>query len=305
MTTPPIPTDASPTLDEPTSATTGLERKVLTWAFPATVGPYTLTGCSRARDATAFVVPELGLVLDAGERVHGQLLDDVFLTHTHSDHVHALARVKARRKPPRIHAPAHALDLIERYFLATQELTDNQITPDGFVREPAYALIGREAGDAVDLSRRGQRLRVRAVATDHSVPSLGYLFYEVRDKLKAELAGLAGPAIADLRREGVKVTEEVERPLFGFLGDTTAAVFERHPEVLELPVVVTECTFLTDEDSPRGERTRHTCWATLAPFVEAAPRTVFVLTHMSLRYPDADLARLTAPLRRENVVWWM
>lgn len=299
---PPIP---EPPLDAPDLAPPLIPRHMLSWRFPPQIGPWSLTGCSRARHATSFVVPELGLVLDAGARVASQLHEDVFLTHTHSDHIHTLMQLKSRRKPPRLHAPAHAVPLIENYFLAAQELTDNRPTPDGFVRDTSYAMIPREAGDVVDLGRRGFRLRVKAIRTDHSVPSLGYLFFEVRDKLKASLQGTPGHEIAALRKSGESVTDEVERPLFAFLGDTTARVFEAHPELLEMPVVVTECTFLVDEDSPRAVETKHTCWATLRPVVEAAPSTLFVLTHMSLRYPEQELVALTDARRLPNVVWWV
>lgn len=278
--------------------------EVFRWSFPPAVGPYQLIGCSRARHATAFVVPELGLALDAGARVHAGLHEDVFITHTHSDHVHMLTHVKTRRKPPRLHVPAHAADLVERFLLVAQELTDNQVTPEGFVRDPSYTLRPLEVGAVADLPRRGLKLRVRTVGTTHSVPSLGYLFFEVREKLKAELLGRAGAEIAALRRAGEVVTEEVERPLFAFLGDTTAEVFHRHPEVLGMPVVITECTFLTEAEQARAEQTRHTCWPTLQPLIEAHPRTCFVLGHLSLRYTEAEVQALTAARSAANVVWW-
>ncbi len=279
--------------------------EVLEWTFPASVGGYRLVGCSRARHATSFVVPELGLILDAGAKVHGGLHEDVFITHTHTDHVHMLTHVKTRRKPPRLYAPAHAMPLIEGFFLAAQELTDNQPTPEGFVRDPTHTSIPLRPGEVADLPRRGTRLRVRTVATQHSVPSLGYAFYEVKEKLKPELAGLPGAEIAARRASGQAVSEEVERGLFAYLGDTTEEVFALHPELLALPVILTECTFLTPEEDARAAQTGHSCWSRLAPLIAAHPETTFVLGHLSLRYTREEARALTAARQPENVVWWL
>jgi ribonuclease Z len=58
----------------------------------------TLTGCSRAGDATAFAVPELNWMLDCGAVVSGgQSARTIFLSHTHADHVQCLPQQISRR----------------------------------------------------------------------------------------------------------------------------------------------------------------------------------------------------------------
>ncbi|MFD1044436.1 hypothetical protein ACFQ1S_01930 [Kibdelosporangium lantanae] len=72
-------------------------------------------------------------------------------------------------------------------------------------------------------------------------------------------------------------------------GDTNVTVFERNPWLFDYPVVITECTYLDDSQRERADRVGHTVWSRLRPVVEAHPRTLFVLTHFSLRHSDAGV----------------
>ena len=67
-------------------------------------------------------------------------------------------------------------------------------------------LIGLHPGDEVELSRE---LVVKAFATRHTLPSLGYLVWERRKKLRPEYQSLTGEQIRDLRLSGVDVAAEI------------------------------------------------------------------------------------------------
>ena len=71
-------------------------------------------------------------------------------------------------------------------------------------------LNGVKPGDEIELSREHV---VTAFATTHTIPSLGYLVWDRRNKLKEEYHGLPGEKIRDLRLSGVQVTREVRTPL--------------------------------------------------------------------------------------------
>ena len=58
-----------------------------------------LVGRSWAGDCTSFVVPSLGLALDAGYVVHSKRMDSVFITHCHTDHCHHMTHLKSLTKP--------------------------------------------------------------------------------------------------------------------------------------------------------------------------------------------------------------
>lgn len=71
-------------------------------------------------------------------------------------------------------------------------------------------------------------IKVDVVQCCHSVPTVGYIFSESRTKLKAEYKDIPGKQIAELRRQGIDVNENVLIKRIAFLGDTT----------YELPLII-------------------------------------------------------------------
>lgn len=277
----------------------------LRWTMPQEAGGYTLQGYSRAADTTGFLLPELAWVLDAGVKVGSTRPEHIFLTHTHSDHIHDLTFLKSRKKPPHIYVPAESAELLERYFHVAQELTSHQVRDESIPWTEAYRLNGVVGGDSFTIRRGGKTFKVKVVACDHTVPCVGYAFFELRQKLKPEFASLPGPEIGQLRRKGVAVTDEQEIPLFAFLGDTTEQVFVRHPELLNMPVVLVECSFLDGKEyGERAAKTKHLVWDRLEPWVRCAPETTFVLTHFSHRYQEADIHTFFDNIDCPNTIIW-
>ncbi|MGK5553780.1 MBL fold metallo-hydrolase [Actinomadura kijaniata] len=269
-------------------------RQWKTWRIPGT--ELTLTGYSRANDKTFFHIPELRCSLDAG-LCEGRQVDTVFLTHTHHDHSKDLDHLASRASGTDIYLPAQAVPYVESYLRASAELNHGA----GF--DPAlaggYRLHGVRQDDTFVFGRRGHHVRV--VECEHKVPCVGYAFSERRKTLRPEFeelrqalvregrGGEFGQIMARRRKEGTEVDTEVDRPLFAFLGDTHANVFDRNPWLFEYPVIITECTYLDDAETDRANRVGHTVWSHLRPVVEAHPETLFVLTHFSLRYSDREV----------------
>ncbi|KAJ6440685.1 3'-tRNA processing endoribonuclease [Purpureocillium lavendulum] len=175
---------------------------------------------------------------------------------------------------------------------------------------------GVSPGDVVPL-RRAKGITARVFACDHTVPCVGYVFSQTTHRLRPELASLSGAELKQLRESTAAgtattttttITEPHTTPMFAFLGDTTAATLAAAPEWLRagIPVVVTECSFLRDEHAAQAARTRHTLWRDLEPVVRRWPRTMFVLTHFSLRYTDAEVVRFFRAMRDAppNIVVW-
>ncbi|MCF2533299.1 MBL fold metallo-hydrolase [Yinghuangia soli] len=273
----------------------------------------TLSGYSRANDKTFFHIPELRCSLDAG-LCEGRQVDTVFLTHTHHDHAKDLDFLAAKAGGTDIYLPTAAVPYAESYLRASAELNH------GAAFDPALAghrLHGVGQDDEFTFGRQGHHVRV--VDCAHKVPCVGYAFSERRkalrpqfEQLRRELADQGrgaefGRVMAEQRKQGVEVDEEVRRPLFAFLGDTRVDVFERNPWLFTYPVVITECTFLDDAELERAERIGHTVWSRLAPVIESHPETQFILTHFSLRHSDREILDFFAGLVDgipPNVMLW-
>src|SRR5207237_10544172 len=97
------------------------------------------------------------------------------------------------------------------------------------------------AGDEIELSREHV---VVPFATTHTIPSLGYVVYERRNKLKEEYHGLRGDQIRDLRLSGVEVTREIRTPVLAYTGDTSPAGLDGRPAAFEAKVLITELSFI-------------------------------------------------------------
>lgn len=257
-----------------------------TWKHPTK--QLTFTGRSRAADVTALFCPELSLGLDAGENFFGSLGTHaaVVFTHCHADHSFGASRCVSRRRQPRFFIPISQTHLLDAYLFNSQQLTNGAVFDDPADFECNHVTVGVEAGQLHDLS---PTVGFKVFDMVHSVPCVGYGFFERKKRLRPEHAALSGKEIAALRKSGVDVTVEVQERLFAFCGDTTHEALLNSPELLEFPVLIVECTFIDDADEAQATKTKHMLWRHLKPIVAAHPNTTFLLIHFSLRYTTAQV----------------
>jgi ribonuclease Z len=167
-------------------------------------------------------------------------------------------------------------------------------------------LRGIGPGQEIDLSREHV---VTAFATTHTVPSLGYLVWERRNKLKEEYHGLPGEQIRDLRLGGVEVTREVRTPLLAYTGDTSPGGLDNYPPVFEAKVLITELSFI--RPNHRREKIHKFGHMHLDDFVERADRfknELIICAHFSTRYHPREVkqyvtAKLPPGLRERILLW--
>lgn len=241
-------------------------------------GRLTLQGWSRSVTGTGFYIPELKLALDAGRTDNLSRASHILVTHGHIDHSLQIPwalgmRTLTSSKKTKVFFPLEHLDRLERLIHAASDLDEGSYD---------YQLIGAEPGQSYYLRNSW---RVKVIRVDHRLYSVGYILVEERSRLKEEYKGLQAKELARLS-EKHQLTDRIEIPTMAFLGDTTTKTFEWHPELLELPVIITECTFLDDFHRENALQTGHTHWNDLEAIVRSHPRTTFVLTHFSLRYSD-------------------
>ncbi len=263
----------------------------------------TIEGYSRAAVQSYWRIPELKVGFDLGAQPWDFMGTPTWLvTHTHLDHVAALPVYIARRRmmkmgPPTIYVPAEAVEDVRRLLLVMQRLDRGRMV---------CQLNGVSPGQEISLAREHV---ITAFATAHTIPSLGYLVWERRNKLKEEYHGLPGEKIRDLRLSGVEVTREVRTPLVAYTGDTSPAGLDNYPPVYEAKILITEVSFI--RPSHRREKIHKFGHMHLDDFIERADRfrnELIICAHFSTRYHPQEVRRLVesklpAGLRERVKLW--
>ena len=129
-------------------------------------------------------------------------------------------------------------------------------------------------------------------ATTHTIPSVGYVVWERRFKLKEEYHGLPGDKIRDLRLSGVPVTREVRTPILAYTGDTSPGGLDANPSVFQAKILITEMSFV--RPNHRREKIHKFGHMHLDDFIERADRfknELIICAHLSTRYHPQEVRR--------------
>ena len=246
-----------------------------------------MEGYSRAAVQSYWRIPELKLGFDLGGQPWSFMATSTwFITHTHLDHIAALPVYVARRRmmkmePPTIYLPETAIEPIEKLLKAVSRLDRGRLP---------CTLLPARPGDEIELSREHV---VTVSGTTHTLPSVGYVVWERRRKLKHEYHGLPGEKIRDLRLSGVDVTHEVRTPLVAYLGDSSPEGLDRCPAMYEAMILITELTFVAH--SHRKEKIHKFGHMHLDDLLARRDRfhnEVVIATHFSTRYTDDRIRRI-------------
>jgi ribonuclease Z len=263
----------------------------------------TIDGYSRAAVQSYWRVEELKIGLELGSSPWAFMGTHTFLvTHGHLDHLAALPVFVARRRmmkmePPVIYLPAEIVDDVWRVLRSWQKVDRGRMVCE---------LIGVSPGDEFSLSREH---RVAVFATKHTVPSVGYVIYDVRRKLKPAFHGLTGDQIRDLRMQGTEVAADTLTPLLCFTGDTAPPGLDAHPDVYAAQVLITEMTFFRPEHrKEKIHKFGHTHLDDLLERADKFRNELIILAHLSTRTHDAEARRrldqvLPEGLRQRVVLW--
>jgi ribonuclease Z len=266
-------------------------------------GDLTIEGYSRAAVQSYWRIPELKLGFDLGGSPWDFIgTSTIFITHAHLDHMAALPVYVARRRmmkmePPTIYVPAENVENVDRMLKVWQRLDRGRMICN---------LVGVNPGDEIELSREHV---VTAFRTTHTVPSVGYVVWSRRRKLKPEYQGLSGDEIRDLRLSGTEVTAEQRTPIVCYTGDTSPDGLDGYPPVYEARLLITELTFFRPEH--RKEKIHKFGHTHLDDLIERKDRfqnELIIAMHFSTRYPThmiekAVKKRLPPELRDRLLLW--
>jgi ribonuclease Z len=247
----------------------------------------TIEGYSRAAVQTYWRIPELRIGFDLGAHPWDFMGTSVWaISHAHLDHIAALPVYLARRRmmkmePPTIYLPTHAVIGVEAMLKAFQRLDRGRLPCN---------LVPVQAGDEIELSRE---LVLGVYSTTHTVPSVGYLIWERRKKLKPQFLELSGPQIRDLRLDGIEISDEVRLPLLAYTGDTSPKGLDDNPDILRAKILITEMTFVAPRH--RKEKIHKHGHMHLDDFVDrqdSFQNELIITSHYSVRYTSRQVHRV-------------
>jgi ribonuclease Z len=244
-----------------------------------------IEGVSIAGHESFYKLPSFRTLLEFGrapEDVVGYAT--VCVSHGHLDHMAGLAHYASRRKlggltEARVFVPAEAAEDVVQWVEASERLENI---------EYGIELVPVSPGDRVRLRND---LELTVLPGRHRVPTVGFLFSEVRQKLLPELAGRDGHEIAALRESGHAVTRREEIPLLAYPGDCGEEIFDACPELFRSRVLLLECSFLLPDDRDRAREYAHIHLDDVLARAHRFENEAVVLTHFSQRYTPADIRR--------------
>lgn len=264
----------------------------------------TIEGYSRAAVQSYWRIPELKIGFDIGGSPWDFMnIPTIFITHAHLDHMAALPAYVARRRmmkmePPTIYLPEENVEWTDKLLKVWQKLDRGRMVCN---------LIGVKPGQEIELSRE----HVATVfATEHTVPSVGYLIWQRRKKLKLQYQSLSGNEIRDLRLAGEDVTHEVRTPLVCYTGDTAPPGLDRCPALYDAKILITEITFFRPDH--RREKIHKFGHIHLDDIIDRADKfnnEVIIAMHFSTRYATNQIERAVMkklpPRLKEKVRLWL
>lgn len=246
----------------------------------------TIEGYSRAAVQSYWRIPEMRIGFDLGAHPWDFMGTGTWaISHAHLDHIAALPVYIARRRmmkmePPTIYLPVGCLPGVEAMLRTFSRLDRGRLPCE---------LVAVAPGDEIGLSRE---LVMTVHRTTHSVPSVGYIVWERRHKLKAEFQGLTGNEIRDIRLSGVEVSAEVRVPAVAYTGDTSPPGLDNNPDMLSAQVLITEMTFVAPKH--RREKIHKHGHMHLDDFVARQAdfkNELIIAAHYSVRYNARQVQR--------------
>lgn len=204
------------------------------------------------------------------------------LSHGHMDHVGGLAYYLSQRQFQGMGTGAIACDArIEgdiRRMLEGYVGLERQRTP--------YELHPLEDGQSHPLKPNHF---LRGFHTEHTAPSMGYVVYEKRTKLKDEFVGLPQEKLVELKKRGEEITRSFEVPLVAYTGDTLPGAHLLRSDVRAARVVIAECTFFEKGHHKRSRIGMHMHVDDIAQWLPLLECQVLILGHISRRTQLGDV----------------
>ena len=241
------------------------------------LSPFRVQGYSVAGEATSINIPEMDVCFDMGMAPRSALAAKFCaLSHGHMDHVGGLAYWCSQRNfqgmgPGTIVCDARIESDVRGMMEGFQNL-ERQKTP--------YELIPLEHEQEIQIKNN---IMLRAIHTEHTAPSCGYVVVEKRTKLKEHLVGLPQEKLRDMKQRGEEIVNHLEVPLIAYTGDTLPGAHLLRDDVRKAQVIISECTFFEPDHKDRAKIGMHMHVDDLVEWLKLTECEHMVVVHLSRR----------------------
>ena len=128
--------------------------------------------------------------------------------------------------------------------------------------------------------------------TDHTIPSVCYIVWEIRKKLKPEYANLSGDQIRDIRMSGKEVSAETRIPILAYMGDTAPRGLDQNPEAYQAKILISELTFVAPGHRPELiHKNGHMHLDDYVARQDKFENELIICGHLSTRYNDRQVQK--------------
>jgi ribonuclease Z len=267
---------------------------------------YTIRGYSRAGLRTCILIDELNLVLDMGyanDRAFSY--DNKLISHGHNDHIGALHADHCARRLYNIEKeklfimPKQCIKPFKMIAAAVSEMNcgksgDNIKMFDTLLStnivESEWCVGSENMINLIGSSKLSSEYWVKSIQMDHKIKSFGYIIYRKSKRLKPEYANLKGSEIIQLKQEigEDNLTNSIFTPMVAYTGDTSIKGVISNPELLNVPLLIMECTGFSSDDKCYCCEGKHIHWEDLVENQHLFSNEKIMLFHFSQQYKTVD-----------------
>jgi ribonuclease Z len=258
---------------------------------------YTIRGYSRAGLCTSILIEEFNVVFDMGyahDKSH--TYDNKLISHGHCDHIGALHIDHCTRKLNNINKnqlyimPNNCINpfkLIISGFSALNRGLDNIKLIQNLV---LTNIISSE--DCINNYQNliNSKYYVKSVLMNHNICSYGYIIYRKSSRLKQEFLNLSPNEIVQIKenQNDIILTYDKYTPLIAYTGDTTIDSIINNDELLNVPLLIMECTGFSYEDINFTHIGKHIHFNDIIVNSNKFNNEKIILFHFSQKYKKLD-----------------
>jgi len=264
----------------------------------------TISGYSRAGLKTSILIKELNVVFDMGY-VNEQAFsfDNKLISHGHADHIGSLHFDYNARKLYNIKKNRLLImpdQCIKPFLIISSSFShmncgkcnddinifdsiiDGRIISSESIIDDYYNLISRSDIESIYWTK--------SIKMDHKILSFAYIIYRKSRRLKTEYAQIMNDkkAIIELKKQNIDITIEFMQPIVAYTGDTSIESVITNDELLNVPLLIMECTGFGVDDITDCQCGKHIHINDINKYADKFQNEKIILFHFSQKYKTLE-----------------